>query len=62
VEIYDVAGRRVRRLLEGPATLGINTLPWDGRGDAGETVAADVYFATLRQGSARCAQRLVVVR
>ena len=46
VEIYDVAGRRVRRLPI-PPRGGRVDVPWDGRDDVGQPVADGVYFARL---------------
>lgn len=45
LDIVDVAGRRVRRLAWPVAA---NTLRWDGRDAHGRSVAAGIYFATLR--------------
>jgi hypothetical protein len=63
VSIYDVGGRRVRRLFNG---LGVNlpqTAVWDGVGDAGQRLASGVYFArlTVGGGSPRV-QRVVILR
>lgn len=45
--VRDVAGRRVRTLLDGRAPAGRSTLHWDGRDDAGRTTAAGIYFIRL---------------
>ncbi len=46
--VYDVAGRRVRVLLD-DAVLdpGRHTVAWDGRGENGAQVASGVYFYRL---------------
>ncbi len=41
--VYDVLGRRVRRLWEGPLGPGGHRFVWDGRDEAGKAVAAGVY-------------------
>ena len=38
IEIYDAAGRHVRRLLSTTAEAGIGSVDWDGRNDAGDRV------------------------
>ncbi len=45
--VYDLAGRRVRRLFEGEAEAGERRLAWDGRDDAGAPVAPGVYLVRL---------------
>ncbi len=59
--IYDVAGRLVRTLIEGPADAGRRALAWDARDDAGEKVAAGVYFARLEAGPDAVTRKLVVI-
>ena len=60
LDLYDLAGRRVRRLLDEYAGAGERTLVWDGRDDAGRTVPAGVYLARLEQG--RAARQLKLLR
>ncbi len=43
LRVYDVLGRRVRRLWEGPLGAGGHRFVWDGRDEAGKAVAAGVY-------------------
>jgi glucose/arabinose dehydrogenase len=50
--IYDLGGRRIRRLLEGDAPAGDNGQNWDGLNDAGRAVPAGVYVARLEIGGA----------
>lgn len=45
VEVFDVTGRRVRRL---GATPGGGTLVWDGRDDGGRVVASGIYYVRVR--------------
>ena len=49
VEVFDLAGRRVRRLVEQrDLSTGSYTIVWDGRDDAGVLVPPGVYYARLR--------------
>jgi hypothetical protein len=50
LDIYDVSGRRVRRLFAGSLPAGDHRLGWDGRDDAGAAVAGGMYLAILRAG------------
>ena len=44
VELFDPAGRRVRRLHQGRLTAGLHRMHWDGRDDGGRLSAPGVYF------------------
>jgi hypothetical protein len=57
VEIFDVRGRRVRR-LDGQAPA----LVWDGRDRAGRSLAAGAYLAVVRQGGLRQVRRVTLTR
>ncbi len=45
--VYDVRGRRVRRLLDETRGPGPGQVAWDGRDDAGRRVEAGVYFGVV---------------
>lgn len=60
LKIFDVRGRQVAALLEGPAADGRTRLTWDPR--SGEGVTAGVYFAVLNAESGRSSRRIVVVK
>ena len=42
--LYDVLGRRVRQLWEGPLRAGSHRFVWNGRDETGKGVAAGVYI------------------
>ena len=46
--IYDVRGRFVRRLADGPRADGAHIVDWDGRDRDGRSVPAGTYFGLLR--------------
>lgn len=48
VEVFDLAGRLVRQVADGPLAAGSHQLAWDGRDAAGRRAAAGVYFARIR--------------
>lgn len=67
VDIYDLAGRRVRVLWEGPMTLGDRLLRWDGRDGTGRAVGSGVYLVRARVESAgldplETTRRMVLLR
>jgi len=62
LDIYDVAGRRVRRLWNQATARGRHTVTWDGRDERGGRVASGVYFARLASGSRVETGKLLVLR
>jgi hypothetical protein len=59
LNVYDVGGRRVRRLHSGWAEAGVHTMIWDGRDDRLYPSASGVYFIRLESASAARLQRVV---
>jgi enediyne biosynthesis protein E4 len=50
LELFDVLGQRVRRLVSEGMPAGSHRVQWDGRDDAGIAVGSGVYFYRLRAG------------
>jgi hypothetical protein len=48
LEVFDVAGRRVRRLLDTDVPIGARTAFWDGRSQSGQPVPSGVYYYRLQ--------------
>ena len=48
LRVYDVAGRLVRVLVDGPLPAGAHSFRWNGRTDLDRNVASGVYFARLQ--------------
>ncbi len=47
LSIFDVAGRRVSMLADGPHNPGRYAVCWDGKESSGETAASGIYFCRL---------------
>ncbi len=62
LDVYDVGGRLVRRLLETTLPSGGHEIKWDGRGDTGMMVPSGQYFARLTMGSSTQVRKMVLVR
>ena len=60
LDVYDVRGALVRRLLDAERPAEASSVAWDGRDAAGRAVPAGVYFIELR--SAGRSDRAKVVR
>ncbi len=50
LNVYDLRGRLVRRLVEGSVPAGQHQAVWDGRDERGLGVATGVYLVRLRAG------------
>lgn len=61
LDIFDLQGRRVRRLVDIDRPLGLATETWDRADDAGRPVRAGVYFYRLTAGDRRATGRIVLV-
>ncbi len=63
LDVYDVAGRHVRRLAHGAwREAGRHEVVWDGRDEHGAQVAAGVYVYRLRVGSLEQTRRMVLLK
>ena len=62
LRLYDVAGREVRRLVEGPQAAGAHSVVWDGRGNSGSALGAGIYFYELRVDGQRLVRKAVLLR
>jgi len=60
--VFDLAGRRVRTLLDETVVPGVHETVWDGRDDAGRRLAAGIYFLRARMDGAAGARRVVLMR
>ena len=61
LDVFDVAGRRVRRLLNESIDEGEHEATWDLRNENGEEVAPGVYFYRLVAGGESATRKLVVI-
>ena len=62
LDVYDVAGRLIRVLVEGERAAGSHEAVWDGRDSAGRAMASGSYFARLEAGDEVETVRMSLVR
>jgi hypothetical protein len=60
--IYDVNGRQVRTLADGPQTAGPHVLVWDGTDDAGHRVPSGIYWSKLTTAGYKSNMKMVVLK
>jgi hypothetical protein len=61
LSVYDVVGREVRILVDGPVDPGIYTATWNGRDDQGHRMSPGVYFSILRTSTGEKFQKVVLI-
>jgi hypothetical protein len=62
LRVYDVSGRLVRTLVDGPQGKGHHDIPWDGKSGEGRRVGAGVYFVRLEVGTETATGKLVLMK
>jgi len=62
LQIYDIAGRLTRTLIDRPMDTGTFTESWDGRDDAGDRVASGVYFCRLKADNRMLTRKMLLLK
>jgi hypothetical protein len=62
LRVFDVAGRIVRVLGEGPIDSGLHELTWDGRDAAGVEASSGIYFYQLIVDGEASTGKMVILR
>ena len=62
IDVYDLRGRFVTQVFDGPTLTTQSIVEWDGTDDAGRLVAPGVYMVKMRTGKWLTTQKLSVVR
>jgi hypothetical protein len=60
IELFDVAGRHVRRLADGPAAPGRQVIVWDRRDERGYSVGLGIYLCRMDAPGYTETRKLVV--
>ena len=60
LSVYDLAGQRVRTLVDGERGAGGLAVTWDRADDTGRAVPAGVYFCRLEAEGTSVSRKLVV--
>lgn len=62
LSLYDLSGRRVRRLAAGALAGGLHEVTWDGRADDGQAAPGGVYVYRLAGAGIDLARKLVLLK
>ena len=60
MDVYDVAGRRVRTLVDAAQAAGDRSVTWDGTDGSGRRVGAGTYFLRLEAGDEAAVSRVLL--
>ena len=61
LEIFDLTGRRIRRLESGVFAAGVRRVAWDGRDDSGSRAPSGVYEVLLSSEASRARTRITFI-
>lgn len=62
IKIYDLLGREVKTLVQGPAPAGEHFIQWNGADAQGSPVPTGIYFYRLEAGAFAQTRKLIIVR
>lgn len=62
INVYDLAGRVVRRVEDGPRPAGFHVDVWDGRADGGRAAPPGMYLVRFETGEVKQTRRVQLVR
>jgi hypothetical protein len=62
IEIYNVAGEKVKTLVRGDYRAGYHTVTWDGINDRGQAVSSGVYVYSVSDGKNIIRKKMVFLK
>ena len=62
IDVFNLLGQRVRRLLDEPRPPGLHKVSWSGTDDLGSPVSSGVYFYRLTTGDVAETRRCMLLR
>lgn len=62
LEIFDVTGKLIRKLIDNIFNAGSHELFWDGKDAKGYEVHSGIYFYTLKSGSEYMTKKMTLLR
>lgn len=60
--IYDILGRKIKKLKSLQLTIGLNKVSWDGTDNFGNQVSSGLYIAKLKGGDKIKVKKLLLIR
>ncbi|NIV13274.1 MAG: T9SS type A sorting domain-containing protein [Aliifodinibius sp.] len=61
LDIFDISGRRIRRLLSGIYTRGEHQVTWDGTNENNKYMSTGIYFYRIRVGQRQKVRKMLLL-
>jgi hypothetical protein len=62
LDLLDVTGREVRRLVDGSMSAGSHAIDWDGRDGGGHRVPGGIYLIRLQSAGHEVTRKVTIMR
>lgn len=62
LKVYDVTGREVRTLVNGPVAAGVHSVNWDARDNQARPLASGVYFVRMATKDFNASRKAVLLK
>lgn len=62
LDVYDMSGSHIMKLIESTFTSGMNRFEWYGRTGKGQKVGSGVYIITMRSNNLICWKKVILAR
>ncbi|GBD93976.1 hypothetical protein BMS3Abin05_01572 [bacterium BMS3Abin05] len=62
IDLYDISGYHIMKIVEGNFSAGWNTYRWDGTMHNGKKIGSGVYIITVKSGHLMCWKKVILVR
>ncbi len=62
INIYDISGKLIRKLINEQKNTGKYLVTWDGRNDSGKTVSSGTYFYQIISGNFVQAKKMILLK
>ncbi len=62
IEVFNILGHKIKTLHNSTLSTGSHQVTWDGSNDAGNSVAAGMYFYRIQAGSFQAVKKMILIR
>ena len=62
LSIYDIAGKKIKSLINRELNPGYININWDGVSDAGNIISSGIYFVILEKDNERFISKITMIK
>ncbi len=62
IDIYNILGQKVRRLVDETQPAGTHTIVWDGKNESNQAVSTGLYFYRVRTGDHEESKKMILLK